>query len=893
MLPTGAVVFLFTDVEGSTVRWDAHRDAMQEAIRRHDALMRDAIETHAGIVFKTMGDAFYAVFERVQPALEAALDAQRRIAREDWSAVRGLRVRMAVHAGEAEQRDGDYFGPALNRTARLLAAGHGGQVLVSSVAAQSANERAPDGASLRRLGAFALKDIATPETVYQLYAADLQTHFKPLRTLDAVPNNLPRSTTSFIGREEDLARIGDLLERSPLVTIAGTGGVGKTRLAVQAATAALPEMRDGAWFVNLAPIEDPALVPSTVLSALGVEQNADRPPIDVLVEHLRDLQLQIVLDNCEQIVNEAAALSHAIVERCPQISIIATSREALNVPGELVYRLPSLAEDDAIRLFLDRARAAKPNFRATDADRRTIAEICKRLDGIALAIELAASRVAMLALDELLKRLNERFRLLTGGSRAELPRHQTMRALIDWSYGLLDEGEKRFFRRTSAFAGSFSLEAARAICAGDPADEWEALERLTSLVNKSLVVAEDDRGRRRFRLLESIYEYARESIAGAGELNELVRSHAAYFADVAREAYEAFDRAPDPDWLERLRADIDNFRSALHATLDEGADSQKGAQLAADLVPAFMRLSLLREGIQWCEAAQEACVSCEAIVQARLYYGLSMLQNNQGAHRDAFASIQRAVERFRETGDERGLARAIAQLAQQYARQERYDEAIVTARDALDRARRIGDKRLLASSLQRCASVFPPDRIEEARAQFSESVEIFRELGRSDETARALLWWAQAEGEAGDLRRALDVGLEALPIASTEVRFYATTDVAGYALALEEYELGVPTAREAFEYARDMRHPIAVPITIGYLAAMPDNDPAQAARLAGYAAARLAAMEWAPSPDDAIVRERLLARLRATLPASQLDALLAEGAAWNEERALDEASRVR
>ncbi|MEO6835859.1 MAG: adenylate/guanylate cyclase domain-containing protein, partial [Candidatus Tumulicola sp.] len=503
--PSETVAFLFTDIVGSTMRWDANRAEMQAALRRHDGIVRAAIEAQAGRVFKTIGDAFCASFPKVGDALNAAIEAQRRLDEEDWEAVNGLRVRMAVHAGATDQRDGDYFGPALNRVARLLAAGHGGQVLVSGFAADAAAPELSAGIGLRALGMLPLKDIRDPERVFQLTAPGLQVEFKPLRAIEAPPNNLPRQASSFVGRHADLARVEGLLRGGALVTVVGTGGVGKTRLALAAAADTLNDTRDGAWFVDLAPLSDGLLVASTILTALGADQTSDAPAFDVLIDYLKPRDATLVLDNCEHVVAEAARVAAAIVASCPRVTILATSREALNVAGERLHRLSSLGDAEAANLFADRAQAVNPAFRLDDHNRAAVEDLCRRLDGIALAIELAAARLRSVSLDDLSRRL--RLRVLVGGARDRQPRQQTMHALIDWSYNLLAVEEQRLFCDVSIFAGGFTLEAAAGVYENETRDEWRVLDLLTSLADKSLLVADVGAANQRYRLLESIREY--------------------------------------------------------------------------------------------------------------------------------------------------------------------------------------------------------------------------------------------------------------------------------------------------------------------------------------------------------------------------------------------------
>ena len=502
-LPSGTVTLLFTDIEGSTRHWEQQRVAMSEALRRHDELLRTAIEANDGHVFKTVGDAFCAAFWRALDALAAATDAQLALAAEDWSAVGGLTVRMALHSGVTDERDGDYFGPAVNRIARLLAIAHGGQVVASATTALLLRDMMPDQADLRDMGEHRLKDLVEPERVWQLLAPGLTEQFPPLQSLNSLPNNLPRQLTPLIGRDDVLAEVEPLVLEHPLVSLVETGGIGKTRLALQIGADLLDGVGDGVWLVELAALSDAASVVNAIASTLGLREQVDRPMLDVLEQYLKPRKLLLILDNCEHLIEEAARIASAILRAGPQVRVLATSREPLRIAAERVYRVPSLTvpPDDAltaadalqygaIAFFAERARASDAKFALSDESAPIVSEICRRLDGIALAIELAAARVKVMAPRQLAQKLDERFRVLTGGNRTALPRQQTMRALIGWSYDLLSEQEQKLFRCVSIFLGGWTLEAAETVCSDETIDALDVIDLISSLVEKSLVVPE-------------------------------------------------------------------------------------------------------------------------------------------------------------------------------------------------------------------------------------------------------------------------------------------------------------------------------------------------------------------------------------------------------------------
>ena len=504
--PSGTVTLLFSDIEGSTRLWERAPDAMADALKRHDELLRDAIEGSGGHVFKTVGDAFCAAFPTATEAVQAAEAAQRALVAEPWPADTVLRVRIALHTGECEERDGDYFGLAVNRLARLEATAHGGQVVLSRATADIVGDHLPPGVGLRHLGTHHLKDLGRPEEVFQLEMEGLDTEFPPLRSLDnpKLMHNLPELVSSFVGRETEVIEVRKLIETSRLVTLTGAGGSGKTRLALQVAADLLDDFTDGVWLVELASLADPELVESAVASVLKVQQQPGEDLLKTLVDAVADRCLLVVLDNCEHLLVAAAMLAETLVQSCPRLSLLATSREPLAIGGERSYRVPSLslpgpdqilAHDevrsfDAVQLFAERAVGHQPDFLLDETNADTVASLCRSLDGMPLALELAAARLGSLSVADIERRLDDRFRILTKGRRTALPRQQTLRALIDWSYDLLNQREQTVLCRLSVFSGGWTLEAAETVCSGSDLQGREVADVLGSLVEKSLVQAE-------------------------------------------------------------------------------------------------------------------------------------------------------------------------------------------------------------------------------------------------------------------------------------------------------------------------------------------------------------------------------------------------------------------
>lgn len=883
--PSGMVAFLFTDVEASTRRWERYGEAMRSALRRHDEILRSEIESHRGYVFKTIGDAFCAAFPSVADALAAAVEGQRRLQREDFGAVDGLSVRMAINAGETDERDGDYFGAAVNRTARLLSAGHGAQILLSGDAGDTALTQLPDNITLRHLGSVPLRDVKDATRVYQPVGEGLRSDFKPLRALETPPNNLPRQTTTFVGRHDDIARVEALLDASALVTIVGAGGIGKTRMALEVAAARLNDLRDGAWFVDLSAVGDAKLIPVTILSTLGGERPPDVEPLDALLAHLEKRELLLLLDNSEHLVSDVAPIVAQIVARSRHVSVLATSRSPLDIAGERLYRLASLDTAAAMELFADRARAANPAF-DLKPKAAAVEAICDRLDGIALAIELAAARMRTMSVETLASHLE--LRLLSGG-RDRRPRQQTMRALIDWSYNLLSDGEARTLRRAAVFLRGFTLKAAAEVCDDTGEGDWRVLEVLASLVDQSLVIVSDDADER-YRILEPIREYGWEKLSESGELAQTRTRHAAAMAALAAQWYEEWDAGPHPDWLARVDRDLANLRGALRWSLEESGDVVLGTRLLADATIVFLRLGLLSEGIDWGRRVLAGELSISAEIEARLRYGLSMLYSNMGQNLKCREEAEIAVGLFRQIGDRRGLARALSQVASRY---ERHDPARAKrlAEEALELARANGDRRLLADVLRRSALCFASDGTEPVRAAFGESVTIFRSLGRDDDTARALTWWGQWEAEAANYAQAAEHFLEAahLDTGDAAAILYAG-EIASCYLAIGESARAEPFARKSLVAAAKAHHRVGTSLTLARLAiAARDRDAVKAALLLGYAQARLHEEGWELLPPESTLIPLLVSDLRCRFSEAELARLLDEGAGWSEDQALSHA----
>jgi predicted ATPase/class 3 adenylate cyclase len=704
--PTGTVTFLFTDIEGSTRLWDQHPEAMRAALVRHDAILRQTLEGRGGYVFKTMGDAFCAVYGSAPDAVAAALALQRALAAEAWpSEVGTIRVRVALHTGTAELRDGDYFGPALNRVARLLTAGHGGQTLLSLTTKELVRDALSPDASLIDLGQHRLRGLSRPERIHQLSVPDLPATFPPLRTLDVGLTNLPAQTTPLIGRERDVASALGLL-REPhvrLVTLTGSGGTGKTRLSLQVAAELLDEYEHGVWFVELASLADPDLVLPAIAGVLNVRNTAGQPVGDAVKEHLRGLQLLLVLDNFEQVV-KAGAVVVDLLRAAPRIKVLVSSREVLRLIGEHDHPVPPLDLPDmlhrqtvaalshygAVALFVQRAKAARPDFELTEHNAAAVAEICIRLDGLPLAIELAAARSRVLGPQALLERLTSRLTALTGGARDLPARQQTMRGAIGWSYELLSRDERRLFWRLGVFAGGWTLEAAEPVCGEEPS--LDTLRGLESLLDKNLIRRSDVRDQR-FTMLEVIREFATEKLAESGEAETIRGRHLARMVAFARRAGPEVDGRRETHWRAMVQDETENIRAAVDWAL-ANRELETVVQMASSLWPYWEAFGWLHEMHAWLVRAASGELPTALRAAALRVQGLSA---NDPAEKKA--CWEAALSLYRELGDRDGMARCINNLGYLARNAGDYATALALFEEALHIAQASTDTQSLLSPL--------------------------------------------------------------------------------------------------------------------------------------------------------------------------------------------------
>lgn len=778
--PTGTVTFLFTDIENSTQLWEQHPAWMQTAFARQETIIRAAVAAHEGYAYKMIGDAFQVAFATAPAALAAAVAAQHALVAEAWGEPGPLRVRMALHTGVTEERGDDYLGPALNRVARLLGVSLGGQILATQATYELVRDHLPPEVRLVDLGEHRLKDLIRPEHIYQVVTPQLPAAEHALKTLDAFPHNLPMQVTSFIGREKEISEVKRLLLAERFVTLTGPGGTGKTRLSLQIGAELLELFPDGVWLVELVSLGDPTLVVQTVAHTLGVRESSGRPLLSLMTNYLRGKDMLLILDNCEHLVDACAQLVTSLLQAAPTLFVLASSREALGIGGEVAYRVPSLSTPDmrhpppvesmsqyeAVRLFIERAESVQPGFTVTRENAPAIAQICHRLEGIPLAIELAAVRIKLLRVEQIAARLDDRFRLLTGGSRTAMPRHQTLRALIDWSYDLLTEPERTLLRRLSVFAGGWTLEAAEAICCGEGLEGMEVLDTLSQLVNKSLVLPDCAEGvEAQYRLLETIRQYAREKLLEAGGGDAVRQRHLNYFLALAEEAEPHLRSAQQVTWLDRLEREVDNLRGALEWSLE--AEVEAGLRLAALLLWFWHIRSHRSEGIEWLErvlAADEAQANTRTAAtparqaargQALNTAGALMVMHGNPETGRTLAEKSLVLHRGLGPAGRRGAAMALWVTAQAASQHESLDLARSQTEESLALYRAEGDRFGIAQCLDNLGS-YALMRGDYAAAKhiWEEDLVLRKALADQDGVAWVLSCLANLEFWRGNYERA-------------------------------------------------------------------------------------------------------------------------------------------
>lgn len=897
-LPAGVVTMLFTDIEGSTRLLTELGDAYGGVLAEHHRLLRRVWSRKGGVEVSTEGDSFFVAFPDPVAAVEAATEAQRVLAGHDWGQGVTLKVRMGLHTGRPRVRDGEYWGLDVHYAARLAAAANGGQVLVSESTAGLVE------AELEYLGEHRLKDFAVPRGLFHLVVDGRSSdEFPAPRTLRSGRTNLPAQLSSFVGREQELKQISVLLQQGQLVSLVGPGGVGKSRLSLAAGSLMLDGSGHGVWLVELAALSEGGLVAGETARVLGVSEQAGKPVLDTLVDSVRDRKLLLILDNCEHLIDAAAELGAALCAGCPGVFVLATSREPLGVPGERVFRVPSLSlpdgndpgKSEAVELFVERAQERRPEFALDRTNTDLVVSVVRRLDGIPLALELAAARLKSLALTDLQARLDHSLRLLTGGARTAAGRQRTLKALIDWSYDLLDRREQALLDRLSVFAGGFDLEAVEALCTGEQIDELDVVDLLGSLVDKSLVQVDDAGEHLRYRLLELVRQYAAEKLSARGEQvsSAIHDAHRRHYLAMAEEAEQKRFGPDAENWIDRVELEHDNVRAAL-ARCAEDPDPELGLRLATAV--AFSRYyrgrgpeaaTGLLEQLNRPEAAKPTLVRGRALVAAVRPVNAAL-----DDRRLASDLAQEAISIARDAEDLRLEARALGELSWVQLRLSLFDEGLASADRAVELSRRAGDSQLLGFALTRLS--WAQQRTGEPfRETLAEAAQVARENGNRRTLATVLQ----------------DLGITAIDDGdpATARRYFAemgdmAREVNDFALVLGSQGNGAMAAfldgdiesanaafHEVLRKAKDS-YPIVRPYMLNGLALTAETrQPERSAWLHGAVDRLLADTGSDLENPDGRLRQESRDRLRARLGDAPFEAQVEAGRAMPTEAAISAA----
>ena len=864
------VTYLFSDIEGSTRLWESDPVRAARTVAWHDDVSRTAVERHRGTVVKMTGDGVHAAFDDCGDALAAVIELQLVLAKPPADLAL-LSVRCGLHLGADQRRDNDFYGPAVNRAARIMSAAHGGQVLLSQAVADRLAGSLPPSVVLRDLGAVRLRDLGSAEQLYQLVHPQLRTEFPALRSMASAPNNLAQQLNSFVGRDREMEQVRHLLANSRLLTLLGMGGLGKSRLSMQVAAIVLEDYPDGVWFVELAAIVDPQMVPQATASVLGVKEEPGGTVLDALTRFVRDRKLLIVLDNCEHVVHACAELAKRLLQAGPQVRVLASSRDALRIAGEAVfqvtplpppgqaeYSVESLLANDAVRLFVDRATAVQPAFRLTGKAAAAVAEICRRLDGIPLALELAAARTRAMPIEVIAARLQDRFKLLVTTDRTVLPRQQTLRALIDWSYDLLPPTEQRLFQRLSVFAGGWTLQAAESVGAGDSITSDDVVDLLANLVEKSLVMLDVDSGR--YRMLDTVRHYAAEQLTRSGDEAATRSRHLAWCMALAEHARAGLTGPEQGRWLGELDSERENILSA-HRWCDRAEDGAgQGLQLVFLLKLYWYQSGLLALGHRvTAEALARTRPGDRSLARCRGLADVGQFCTFMGRYAEARGYLEESLVLARELGDQNRIAAVLQPLGQACLGDGDVESAERYSAESITVARAVGNPRQIATALNGHAQLLRKQRdLSGAEALYAEVVQILNGLGDRESVAIGWLNLAVVAIERSNFEAARALLAQALQVATT----------------LGSQQVGQSTLDEL----------------AGLCAAA--ARPEAAMQLFGAAESQAERSGLRRDSADAAFLLPLIERARNALGAEVASRLQAEGAAWSYAEAIQRASEV-
>lgn len=773
MIPSGTVTFLFTDIEGSTRLSQEFPESLQSAIDIHNSILKNTVESNGGFVFEIIGDAFCCAFQNAGDAVKAAIQSQTELAKVNWNEA-VIKIRIGIHSGNAEWNGNIYMGYiTLARTARVMSSAYGEQILISNDT-YNLFQHTGDEITFRDLGERRLKDVIQPIRLFQVVAGGLREDFPALKTLDARPNNIPVQLTSFIGRNKEIAEVKRLLKQSRLLTILGSGGSGKTRLAMQTGADLIDEFSNGVFIVELAPVSDPLLITQTFLNTLCLKEEKGKSPKESLTEFLKEKELLLLIDNCEHLISECAELTEHLLLNCQKLKIITTSREAMNCAGEQVFKLPTLSFPDAseklsaeelskyesVRLFIERALSVNHSFRINESDAPALAEICRRLDGIPLAIELAASRIKVLSVEKIQQRLDNRFNFLTGGKRTALPRQQTLKAMIDWSYDLLSDKEKLLWRRLSVFAGSGDLDAIENICTDDIISKSEIFDILENLSQKSVISY--DHEIEHFKMLETIRQYGNEKLISENEFEKISDKHLEYYINLAETSDSMLSGNEMDSILKKLEYERNNFEKCmLYALIN--SSSKDALKIAASLGNFWKIRGHYSEGIRWLEKCLESGMNTHEQITAKAHCKLSKLFNLRGCIDDSLVHIEKGLEIYRYLNDEKGIAEVLHNKGLICFEQGNYDLASRLYEECLELFKKSDDKKNITYSLNDLGSLLiEKGEYQRAEKIFRECAALHKETGEKRGLAYSLFNLGNVMIEQGNLKDSLQVFEESI-----------------------------------------------------------------------------------------------------------------------------------
>ena len=750
MEPNVNVTFLFTDIEGSTLLAQNQPGKLPAALEIHNSILRNTFESNKGFVFKIIGDAFCCAFENAENAVQAGVEAQLNLASHNWDGAE-IKIRIGIHTGEAEWDGSNYHGyMTLARTARIMSSAYGGQIIISNETYISSLEKLPEYISFRDLGERRLKDLKKPIRLFQVLSKNLREEFPPLKTLDARPNNLPVQNTSFIGRQKEISAIKELVKKNSLLTILGPGGAGKTRLALQVAADLIDDFGNGVWFADVSPVTEDKMLVRSASKVFGIIEDPGKSLEISLLEYLQDKELLLIIDNCEQIINSVSELTVKILSGCRNVKIITSSRESLRIPGEQIFYVSSMKNPDtkidlnaeeimnyeSVKLFVERAKAVKHDFKVTDKNAGVLRDICIQLDGIPLAIELAASRVNTFSLEMIKDRLNDRFRFLNAGVRTALPRQQTLRALVDWSYDLLLINEKLLLNRISVFSNGWTLEAAEEVCSDERLNKFEIIDLLSKLIEKSLITSCVEDGR--FRILETIREYGEQMLVESGELENVLLKHLDHYITFAEKARKEIEGADQKEWLDKLEFENFNFRTAITTSIVREL-KEKGLYLAITLSRFWESRGYISEAMSYIEELILDPEEFSQDIRRKAFQWMGTFNWIKGNYEKAQSFYEKSFKINELLNDKKGLGVSHTNLGIiEYAKGE-FEKAKYHGEESFKLFNELGDDHLAADCLLNLgAPLVNLGEYEYAEKVFTESLNLYRKLQDSRGKAMAL-----------------------------------------------------------------------------------------------------------------------------------------------------------